>query len=216
MDKCKTQFFNPAEVLAKLDLGKTRLMYTAPAPTERSSQPSAPPPLPLRPAALLEPHAPAKTRILPIETVARSVERLVAKPVAVIPERSRRRRVIRSLGLGGLLLLLAALSGQQLRASEQTARASEPTHTVRRTQPPAVSQRLELKAPAPLPPPAEPAPPARPTITGRLASDALASGDLRRAAELYGVLAQREPRNLVYVEAARILAARSREAREGR
>jgi hypothetical protein len=52
--------------------------------------------------------------------------------------------------------------------------------------------------------------PSRPAIVSqRMAADALASGDVARAAALYGALAQRDPDNRAAAEAARILKARA-------
>jgi hypothetical protein len=82
------------------------------------------------------------------------------------------------------------------------------------TQPPARPQHVaESDVPARLAPtPAEP-PPALPkgVALERAASDALAGGDFQRALGSYRELSRREPGNVAYREAARILERRTRE-----
>lgn len=262
MDKCKTRIFNPAELLAQLDLGKTRMLYVAPMPDERTPHKprlAVPPPLPvtsstlaiasakaqpLQPtaaavqpsAAALRPSEPCKTRVLPLIPLDTLVPNEPVELPAPVPactplqaptktsktSPSPLRRALRLAILGVTLLMLATVAWEKLAASAAPEAEQRPQPTAASPTPaPQPVQHKDIGAgtvrgPAPLPPPAQPGRPVELAATGRmarLATDALATGDLARAAGAYRKLATREPQNPVYAEAARILEARAAPAR---
>lgn len=166
----------------------------------------------------------AKTQVLPVEEVAKVLQayRAEHKPPAFDGSRTQKlghalrapRLRARTWAAGGALVLIAlahAVLSTEPAPPHRT--PAEPTHMLR----PATAAAA-APAPAPNPVPAAspaPAPPAPKRVahplvgvSAKQAVDALAAGDLPRAAALYGALGERIPEDRVFATAARVLRAR--------